>query len=62
MKTYLINAYNSKTAKKPFISDIVEARNEQEAEELTINKVYYFNSARTIILGKAKKIKVIHAI
>ena len=42
MKTYLINAYNSKTAKQPFISDIVEARNEQEAEELTINKVYYF--------------------
>jgi hypothetical protein len=62
MKTYLINAFNSKTAKKPFIIDIVEARNEQEAEELTINKIYYFNSDKTIILGKAKKIQVIHEI
>jgi hypothetical protein len=62
MKKYLINAFNSKTAKKPFIVDIVEARNEQEAEELTINKTYYFNSAKTIILGKAKKIQVIHEI
>jgi hypothetical protein len=62
MKTYLINAYNNKNAKKPFIIDIIEARNEQEAAELTINKKYFFNSDKTIILGIAKKVEVIHEI
>lgn len=59
---YLIKVFNSVKAKQHFIIDIVEAINEEQAEEININKVYFFDSAKKRILGKCKKATVIHKI
>jgi hypothetical protein len=62
LKTYLVGAYSSKSEKQHFISDLVQANNEIEAEKLLINKVYYRDSLQTKVLAKCVKAIVIHQI
>jgi hypothetical protein len=62
MKTYLIKIFNSKNAKKHFITDLIQADTQKDAENKVINKKYYFDSLETRILGICKKAEVIHEI
>jgi len=62
LKTYLIAAYNSKNAKKHFISDLAYGINEIEAENSLINKTYYFDYEQKRILGTCRKAIVINEI
>lgn len=59
---YLFAIYNGINAKNHFISDIVEAKNENKAIKKLLNKVYFCDSEQKRILGKCKKAILIHQI
>jgi len=59
---YLVNCFNSKNAKKHFISEVVEATNESEVYNLLINKKYYFDFEQKRPLATCKKIEILHKI
>ena len=62
MKTYLLAVFNSKNSKNHFVSEVIEATNENEAEKNLIGKKYYFDSEQKRILGTCRKAIVIHQI
>ena len=62
MKTYLINIYNSVNAKNHFITDIIEAKNINEAEKIIVGKKYFFDGDQKRILGTCRKAIVLHEI
>lgn len=62
METYLIKIYNTKNAKNHFVTDLIQAETEKQAENKVINRKYFFDSAETKILGVCKKAEVIHEI
>lgn len=62
LKTYLVAAYSSRNEKQFFITDLVYAKNEVEAENLLVGKTYYRDSNQTKILAKCLKAEVINQI
>jgi len=62
MKLFLVAIFNSVNAKNHFISEVVEAKNENEAKAEFINKKYYFDSEQKRLLGTCRKANVIHEI
>jgi len=62
MKNYLVKIFNSKNAKNYFVTDIIQAETEKQAESKLINKKYFSDSAESKILGICKKAEVIHEI
>lgn len=62
MKTYLVSIFNSINAKAHFVCEIVEAKNEIEAENSFVGKKYYFDSEQKRLLGICRKANVIHEI
>jgi hypothetical protein len=62
MKLYLVSIFNSVNAKAHFISDIIEANNEAEAEKSFVGKKYYFDHEQKRLLGTCRKANVIHEI
>ena len=62
MNTYLIAIFNSVNAKKHFVSDVVEAENEKDAETKFIGKKYFYDYEQKRILGTCRKVEVINKI
>lgn len=62
MRTFLIAVFHSKNAKNHFISDIVEAENERDAENKLIGKKYFYDYAQTRILGTCRKAEIVNEI
>ena len=62
MKTYLVAAFNSKNAKTYFLSDIVYAENENNAENKIIGKKYFYDFDQKRLLAVCRKAEVIREV